>query len=174
MQSETMKYDPATGEPRPYPSHAAQWRRWHGHNCAWLFNPWSGERRDARDVGSDTNGRLIVPHGTLGSDLGVARVPDNSAKSEEWYDNGEQGTYPECDKCGKSMDYTPWHYSKGSERHLHACDECWPKVGAAPDAAGLVEALDLMVTTHDEGGWPTATIMIARAALAAYRKGGDV
>ena len=79
MQSEVMKFDPATGEPRPYPSHAEQWRRWHGHGCAWLFNPWSGERRDARDVGSDINGRLIAPHGTLGSDLGVAGVMDNTA-----------------------------------------------------------------------------------------------
>jgi hypothetical protein len=34
----------------------------------------------------------------------------------------------------------------------------------------LVEALELMVTTHDEGGWPTATIAIAHAALNAYRK----
>ena len=82
MQSETMKFDPATGEPRPYPSHAEQWRRWHGHGCAWLFNPWSGERRDARDVGSDINGRLIAPHGTLGSDLGVAGVPDNTANEQ--------------------------------------------------------------------------------------------
>lgn len=34
----------------------------------------------------------------------------------------------------------------------------------------LMEALELMVTTHDEGGWPTAAITIARAALAAHRK----
>ena len=79
MQSEVMKFDPATGEPRPYPSHAEQWRKWHGHSCAWLFNPWTGGRRDARDVGGDTNGRLIAPHGTLGSDLGVKTVPDNTA-----------------------------------------------------------------------------------------------
>ena len=36
-------------------------------------------------------------------------------------------------------------------------------IAAAPD---LLEALELMVTTHDEGGWPTATITIARAAIA--------
>ena len=36
-------------------------------------------------------------------------------------------------------------------------------MAAAPD---LLEALELMVTTHDEGGWPTATITIARAAIA--------
>ena len=40
------------------------------------------------------------------------------------------------------------------------------------DNERLAEALELMVTTHDEGGWPTATIAIARAALTAYRKQG--
>ena len=82
MQSEVMKFDPATGGPRPYPSHAEQWRTWHGHSCAWLFDPWTGGRRDARDVGSDINGRLIAPPGTLGSDLGVETVPDNTANPE--------------------------------------------------------------------------------------------
>lgn len=82
MQSELMKFDPATGEPRPYPSHAEQWRKWHGHGCAWLFNPWTGERRDARDVGSDTAGRLIDAPGNLGSDLGIAAVPYNTANAE--------------------------------------------------------------------------------------------
>lgn len=56
-----MKFDPATGEPKPYPSHADQWRDWCGKMTAWLFNPWSGTRRDARDVGSDTFGLLILP-----------------------------------------------------------------------------------------------------------------
>lgn len=53
-----MQVDPATGEPKPYPSHAEQWRKYNGES-AWLFNPWTGKRRDARDVGSDTFGRLI-------------------------------------------------------------------------------------------------------------------
>jgi hypothetical protein len=39
-------------------------------------------------------------------------------------------------------------------------------IASAPD---LLEALDLMVTTHDEGGWPSATIVIARAAIARAR-----
>ena len=79
MQSETMKFDPATGEPRPYPSHAEQWRRWHGLGCAWLFDPWTGNRRNAFDVGSDINGRLIAPPGTLGNDMGVAARLQNTA-----------------------------------------------------------------------------------------------
>lgn len=53
-----MKFDPATGEQKPYPSHAAQWREYHGMK-AWLFNPWYGNRRNASDVGSDTFGHLI-------------------------------------------------------------------------------------------------------------------
>lgn len=58
----------------------------------------------------------------------------------------------------------------------HVCDICGGRdidqqanahlIAAAPE---LFEALNLMVTTHDEGGWPTATIMIARAALAKSR-----
>ena len=69
MQKTLMKFDPATGEQRPYPSHASQWRKWFG-KTAWLFDPWTGRRRDARDVGSDVQGLLIVPAGTLGMDMG--------------------------------------------------------------------------------------------------------
>ena len=36
---------------------------------------------DSVTVGSDINGRLIAPHGTLGSDLGVAGVMDNTANA---------------------------------------------------------------------------------------------
>lgn len=69
MQNILMKFDPATGEERPYPSHAAQWREWHG-GTAWIFDPWTGRRRDARDVGGDVHGLLIAPAGTLGMDMG--------------------------------------------------------------------------------------------------------
>lgn len=63
-QNALMKFDPATGAENPYPSHAAQWREYHGLGTAWLFNPWTGARRDARDVGSDLLGRAIVPPNT--------------------------------------------------------------------------------------------------------------
>lgn len=53
-----MKYDPATGWSNPHPVYADIWREYHG-KVAWLFNPWTGDRRDARDVGSDTFGHLI-------------------------------------------------------------------------------------------------------------------
>lgn len=60
-QSELMRFDPATGEPWPYHSHAEQWREHFGYCTAWLFNPWTGERRNARDVGMDILGRGIQP-----------------------------------------------------------------------------------------------------------------
>lgn len=62
QQHTLMRFDPATGEPKPYPSHADQWREWHG-KAAWLFNPWTGDRRLADDVGSDVLGFLITPPG---------------------------------------------------------------------------------------------------------------
>ena len=76
MQKILMKFDPATGKERPYPSHAAQWRNWHGV-AAWLFDPWTGKRRNAYDVGSDVHGLLIVPAGTLGGDTGCGASKQN-------------------------------------------------------------------------------------------------
>jgi hypothetical protein len=58
-QAEVMRFDPATCMPRPYPSHAEQYREWHG-KTAWLYNPWTGDLRDPRDIGSDVFGHLIV------------------------------------------------------------------------------------------------------------------
>lgn len=57
-QQSLMKYDPATGDLKPYPSHAEQYRKWHG-SVAWLFNPWAGTKRDPRDIGSDVRGAGI-------------------------------------------------------------------------------------------------------------------
>ena len=60
MQEQLMKYSPDTGEDRPYPSNAKQWREYHGR-VAWLHNPWTGKQRDLLDIGSDVYGELIVP-----------------------------------------------------------------------------------------------------------------
>ncbi len=59
-QSELMLFDPAFGTPAPYPSHAKQWRIYHG-GLAWLFNPWSGSKRHPGDIGNDIGGLLIRP-----------------------------------------------------------------------------------------------------------------
>ncbi len=58
MQESIMLFDPTDGMTRPYPSHAKQFREWHGL-VAWLYNPWTGEKRDVRDIGSDVQGFLI-------------------------------------------------------------------------------------------------------------------
>lgn len=71
-QHELMKFDPATGEERPYPSHAAQWRDWTPFT-AWIFNPWTGHMRDPRDIYSDPLGLLICPTDNYGAhDAGEA------------------------------------------------------------------------------------------------------
>ena len=62
QQHTLMKFDPATGAEKPYPSEAAQWRKYHGAE-AWLFNPWTGTRRRAWDVGTDVFGLLVLPPG---------------------------------------------------------------------------------------------------------------
>ena len=59
QQDALMKFDPATRDIHPYPSHAGQWREWHG-GIAFLFNPWTGEQRGAGVVGSDPFGLLII------------------------------------------------------------------------------------------------------------------
>ena len=60
QQHSLMKFDPSTGNPQPYPSHAEQWRKYHGM-VAWLYNPWNRNKRDPRDIGTDIQGLLIIP-----------------------------------------------------------------------------------------------------------------
>lgn len=54
-----MSFDPATGSQDCIPDTPTAYRKHHG-KVAWLFNPWTGQRRDARDVGSDTFGQGIA------------------------------------------------------------------------------------------------------------------
>lgn len=54
-----LKFDPKDGLADVYPSEAHQYREYHGM-VAWLFDPFTGGRRDARDVGSDPFGLLMV------------------------------------------------------------------------------------------------------------------
>jgi len=58
-QDNLMKFDPATKQAMPFPSHAQQYRDYHGE-AAWLFNPWTGSKRAAEDIGSDVFGFGIV------------------------------------------------------------------------------------------------------------------
>lgn len=69
QQHSLMTFDPATGEPKPYPSHADQWREWHGKATAWLFNPWTGTRRDGLGHGPDRPAWRVAHDGQHGADL---------------------------------------------------------------------------------------------------------
>lgn len=60
-QDKLMRFDPADGTPKPYPSHAEQYRSYHWQ-LAWVYNPWTGTRRHAADIGTDTFGHLIKPN----------------------------------------------------------------------------------------------------------------
>jgi hypothetical protein len=84
-QQSLMNFDPVDGGPRPYPSHAGQWRTCYPSH-AWLFNPWSGERRSAEDVGTDTFGVLILPPGeVLAPAKAITQVRPNTAKDwDRW------------------------------------------------------------------------------------------
>lgn len=53
-----MKFDPVDGSEKPYPSEASQYREYHGQ-VAWLYNPYTGEKRDSRDIGTDVFGLAI-------------------------------------------------------------------------------------------------------------------
>ncbi len=59
IQESLMKYDPQDCTEKPYPSHAEQYRNYHGLT-AWLYNPWTGKQRDPRDIGSDVTGVAII------------------------------------------------------------------------------------------------------------------
>jgi hypothetical protein len=65
-QEALMRFCPARNTEKPYPSHAGQWRSYHGA-VAWLHNPWTGTARDPRDIGSDPFGLLIAPNGRASS-----------------------------------------------------------------------------------------------------------
>lgn len=80
MQDQTMKYDPATGMPKPYPSHAGQWRKEYP-TLAWLYNPWSGYLRRAEDVGSDVFGLLIMPSNDVA--LAAAKVEQATKQRDQ-------------------------------------------------------------------------------------------
>lgn len=58
-QQEVMLCDPVSGSEKPFPSQAAQYREWHG-KIAWLYNPWTGEKRIHADVATDPFGYSIA------------------------------------------------------------------------------------------------------------------
>ena len=94
MQEQLMKYSPDTGEERPYPSNAKQWREYHGR-VAWLHNPWTGKQRDLLDIGSDVYGELIVPDTEVSHGYCCeVEMPESSVL----YDLGEEKVYNHLSK----------------------------------------------------------------------------
>lgn len=55
-----MSFDPVSGKPAVIKFTPHEYRQYHGL-IAWLYNPWTGEPRDPRDIGSDVQGLLIAP-----------------------------------------------------------------------------------------------------------------
>lgn len=55
-----MNCDPATGRILTEGIYPEEYRENEGP-VAWIFNPWTGQRRDLRDVGTDPLGLLIEP-----------------------------------------------------------------------------------------------------------------
>lgn len=60
QQSTPLKFSPYNGEEISTVNPAEEWRR---AGIRWGFNPWTGAKRDMRDVESDRSGLLIIPPG---------------------------------------------------------------------------------------------------------------
>jgi hypothetical protein len=73
-----MRFDPATGKPNPEPKTAKAYREHHG-KVAFLYNPYTGKLRDARDIGSDIYGHLIAP--IMEIRTGINRACNDSTES---------------------------------------------------------------------------------------------
>ncbi len=58
IDSPIMIFDPTTGRLNPNPNREDEYREFFG-TTAWLYNPWNGQPRDPRDIGTDVTGLLI-------------------------------------------------------------------------------------------------------------------
>lgn len=109
QQHTMMKFDPTSGEQFPYPSSAAHYREYHGR-IAWLYNPWTGDKRDLRDVGSDVDGLLILPPGER---VYAARASEEFVLMSETVEqaaekSGFRRTYSCCDVPQKFCSGDVW------------------------------------------------------------------
>ena len=59
VQDSIMQFDPVTREEKPFPSHAMQYRQYHG-NFTWNYNPWTGSLRFQTDIVNDPCGLNII------------------------------------------------------------------------------------------------------------------
>jgi len=93
--------------------------------------------------------------------MAVECLSVNDTDNDETVSQDEDSGYPDCDTCGSPMDYMPWHYATKTERHLHACNSCWPKVNPAkaviPNDWELKKVCDeentISITRKSDGVW---------------------
>jgi len=98
--------------------------------------------RSVQDAGVCMCGEEMHNHSKTANHTPVEDIggldPVNEDQQQPAQDGGEPVAYPNCDTCGGSMDYMPWHYSTEFERHKHACDKCWPEVNPANPPSAVV------------------------------------
>lgn len=89
-----------------------------GEICDCLENKAKGNEVIASEIDVDTSWASLL---TL--------LINNADDLSKYAERGLQDDEPLlCDTCQSELHYMPWHYSKGDQRHLHACDSCWPDV----------------------------------------------
>ena len=82
-----------------------------------------------------------------------------------WFQDKHGNLKAEQSKCSrKRVGFSGLCLTAGKEAEANTT-----LASAAPD---LYDALELLVDTNDSGGWPSAAIVIARAALAKARGEG--
>ena len=65
--------------------------------------------------------------------------------------------------CGNTKPFRfTLEVSIGGDTDIHTLEANARLIAASPE---LLEALELMVDTYDNGGWPSSTLVIARAAI---------
>ena len=80
-QTRQMMFNPATGATLQGPCLADHYRDSHGE-IAWLFNPWTGRRRNPYDIGSDVFGLLIDDSNGVWLSASEDTRPERRVKNE--------------------------------------------------------------------------------------------
>lgn len=63
QQSTPLRFHPTTGRPFVGQNPLAAEFRSTTFSGFWIYDPWTGKRRDQRDIETDHHGKLIVPNG---------------------------------------------------------------------------------------------------------------
>lgn len=145
----------------PQPAEQKTHTHW-SHDNPGLADQYRAEALVARrSLGFEQDACDVAPADIAEAIESLTQPAEQQPISHDWDDQDK------CRRCG--------------DRDWYASATCTPKKQPAPDVAGLVEALDCILSMDDEINIvdvmdPKAREMveIARDALAAYRKEGDV